>query len=324
MITKLWEKIGEGLGQQLTSLSFGAAAAFWAGAVLVLGLKVGWPGVEGFINKVAGQSSQLLAAVGAIFVLLGTQAVASLVRSTVLRLAEGYWPWLGRRISAALTRKLGAAKRKKESEYQALARRGRESLNAEELSRYCRLDAELRRYPVDLRLLMPTPLGNLLRGAEEAPGARYGPEVGATWAHLWLVLPKELKEEIAGARASLDGAGEMLFLSLVFVGWALVPPILSWVSAGVVILALLIGLLAYLAAFRAAGAYAALLRAAYDLHRFALYEQLRLSPPTDAAAEKALGESLTAYLFRGEAQDDLHFAGHGATPALGPNESIDD
>jgi hypothetical protein len=101
--------------------------------------------------------------------------------------------------------------------------------------------------------------------------------------------------------------------------WAIVPPILSWASLGSLAISLLIGSLAYLAALRAGGAYGELLRAAYDLHRFALYEQLRWQPPTAAADEKALGERLTVYLFRGEAPEGLTFV----APATRAREDLE-
>jgi hypothetical protein len=62
---------------------------------------------------------------------------------------------------------------------------------AEQKADYANLDAELAHYPVDPRRLMPLPVGNTLRAAEEYPQVRYGLATSACWPRLWLVMSQE-------------------------------------------------------------------------------------------------------------------------------------
>jgi len=54
-----------------------------------------------------------------------------------------------------------------------------------------------------------------------------------------------------------------------------------------------------------------LIEAAYDLHRTALYQRLRWPLPTSPAEEHAIGQQLTAYLWRGSNQNAPTFTPPG-------------
>ena len=64
---------------------------------------------------------------------------------------------------------------------------------------------------------------------------------------------------------------------------------------------------AYWGMTNAAGIYADLLRATFDLYRFALYEQLRWPLPSGPAGEQDCGQELSEYLFRGTAGGKVQF-----------------
>jgi hypothetical protein len=165
---------------------------------------------------------------------------------------------------------------------------------------YALLDARRARYPADVRYVMPTPLGNLLRTAEEYPLVRYGLAIGVCWPRLWLLLPKETQEALSAARQSLNSAARLFFWGLLFAVWT------AWAWwATLAALGMLV--VAYWAMVQAAGVYGDLLRAAFDLHRFALYEALRLPAPAGPDHEEADGQQLSEYLFRGTIQQDLRF-----------------
>jgi len=60
-----------------------------------------------------------------------------------------------------------------------------------------------------------------------------------------------------------------------------------------------------------ASAFGDLLRSAFDVHRFTLYDTLRLPRPKDPAGEPASGKILTEYLFRGTTGAMLRFTAGG-------------
>jgi hypothetical protein len=64
-------------------------------------------------------------------------------------------------------------------------------------------------------------------------------------------------------------------------------------------LGLLGALFCYRWAVAAAAVYGELLEATYDVHRWSLYAELHWPPPANPSEEKAVGEALTSYLYRG-------------------------
>jgi hypothetical protein len=165
---------------------------------------------------------------------------------------------------------------------------------------HARLDARLARYPVDPRRLMPTRLGNLLRAAEEYPQVRYGLATSVCWPRLWLLLPEEAQKTLAGARQRLNGAARFSLWGALFASWT----VWAWWAAPLAVVA---AIAAYWAMLDAAGVYGDLLRAAFDLHRFALYEALRWPLPAGPEGEEVQGQRLSEYLFRGAASKSVQF-----------------
>ncbi len=147
---------------------------------------------------------------------------------------------------------------------------------------------------------MPMKLGNILRAAENYPFERYGLVTNICWPRLWLLLPDGAKKEITEARTTLNTAALIFLWSLLFLVWT----IWAW---WVPLVTLVFAIWAYRWALSAAGVYGDLLEAAFDLHRFALYEELRFPLPEDTSVEKAKGEQLTAYLFYGLVDEPITF-----------------
>jgi hypothetical protein len=246
-------------------------------------------------------------AVGGLIVVVGSAALVEGMQQAVLRWLEGYWPrWLlplGRLGRAWQVRRVRRLRRR----YTALARRYAH-LSPEERAEYARLDAELHTYPSDPHLL-PTRLGNLLRAAEEHGYRRYRLVTGVIWPRLWLVLPKETREEITAARARMDGAVRLVIWSVLLAVWTpLAWGMPWWVCCGLAAAAALGGCVAWRHLGRMAGLYGDLLRAAVDVHRFALYETLHLPLPTSPVEERLIGEQATMWLWRGRGEG-IHYVG---------------
>ena len=66
---------------------------------------------------------------------------------------------------------------------------------------------------------MPTPLGNLLRAAEEYPYLHYGLITSICWPRLWLLLPPETQTAVSSARQRLERAAQLALWGLLFLVW---------------------------------------------------------------------------------------------------------
>ncbi len=292
MFTKFWDKLAEGLAGQWTAQVLGPALAFWGGGLLAWAWRHGWQPLFNWLAALNNTAAYIALAVGGLMLLAASAAVMSWLQLSVLRLAEGYWPGPLRRLRFALARRLANRLQALEERWQELADIPPEQRTAEQQAEYARLDAELARYPVDPRHLMPTRLGNLLQSAEEYPQVRYGLTMSVCWPRLWLLLPKETQEALTNARERLNSATRLLAWGLLFAVWT----VWAWWAAPVTIAAVIA---AYWGMLGAAGVYGDLLRAAVDLHRLALYEALRWPLPSGPDDEPAHGRQLSEYLFRG-------------------------
>lgn len=206
-----------------------------------------------------------------------------------LRVLEGYWPLFWReagifrhqRLRDDMSARWRVLRPKLEAGLLDIAER--HELGA--------IESRLRRYPARDRV-MPTLLGNILRVAESRPFDKYGLDAVVCWPRLWLLLPKENREDIAAVRGRLDDAVRIWLWSLASLVWA-------WWMSPLLALAAFAAWLAHRAAREAARDYADLVESAFDARRILLYEAHGWPMPTTPASEKALGESLTNYLFGG-------------------------
>jgi hypothetical protein len=235
----------------------------------------------------------------ALLLVAGSAMAAERLTAPFLRLLEGYWPagrprWLWQSLVNLARRR----RRQLRDEWGELRRL--ESRGPSEQMREGVLARRLHSLPPE-ELAMPTALGNILRAGELRPARRYGLDAVVVWPRLWLLLPDTTSQEISGARAGLDGAGRSIMWLVAAVAWsAFVWWLGPLVLAGAV-------LLYRSAVLPAALVYSDLVEAAFDLHRPALYEALRLPLPERAQDEAAAGRALTQYLWEGHAPDDLKF-----------------
>jgi MFS family permease len=222
------------------------------------------------------------AAIVVLAVIIGTQVVA------MTRLLEGYWRW--RWVIATLGR-LGRWREKK--------RRTRLAADATELGY---LHGYLA-FPPDPAPVLPTRLGNALRAAESYPGdkERWGLDAAFWWPRLYLILPDSARDQVDGARASLDQLAVLTMLSAAFgvVALALSCHWLNlWVGVSCGIGALLLSRCTYLAAVTAAGVFGELVRSSYDLFRGDLLAKLGWAMPATLAEERRLWAALSQQLYR--------------------------
>lgn len=300
MLDTFWEKLGEGLAGEWNARLLGPAFAFWGGGLMVWAMNTsdGWATISQFLKDASVTSGVAMLVAGVLLLSVSAGVVGWLSHST-LRWVEGYWPrvlsWLGDR----LVRRVNENYRKDREELKGLNQKYKAgSLDRKETNRFAQLDADLDNIPVDAVLRLPTRAGNILRAAEEYPNRCFGLEISTTWPRLWLILPERGQKELSEARQALNSSAQLMIWGVAFIVWV----IFAWWAA-------LIGLAVILAAYwrllGAAEVYGQLLRAAYDLHRFALYEGLHWPLPIDAVTEKVFGEALTLYLKRNLPPDGL-------------------
>jgi hypothetical protein len=132
-------------------------------------------------------------------------------------------------------------------------------------------------------------LGNILRTYELSPLEKYGLNAFVCWPRLWFVLPKEIREEISHAREELDTTAQVFTWGFLFLFWA----VFAWwaIPAG-----LLLMLLSYRWALRAADIYGKLIVSAFDVYRYDLYEKLRFKIPETPEEERKTGEAVSRFL----------------------------
>jgi hypothetical protein len=296
-VGKFWESVGEKLADRWAAVSV-PALVFWLGGLLA------WADGHGGFHALKAPADWLGKQPGptqiaiVLIALLGVAAsgvVVTRLTTPVLRLMEGYWPCfldVARRPLVERARKKADSIR---SEFQAVAGpvlTGTPPPTPQQRADYTRLTQRWRRFPGHGRY-QPTRVGNTLRAGESRPVDKYGLDAVAVWPHLWLLLPETARSELAAARGSLDSAvgafiGGILFV--VFTPWT------PWAAVA--------GLAAAAVAYwlwvpDRAEVYVDLVEAAFDLHRGALYSQLRWPMPENPQDERAKGRQLTAYLLRG-------------------------
>ncbi|MER8161128.1 hypothetical protein [Streptomyces sp. NPDC094472] len=265
---------------------------FWAGGFAAVAWGTGRSPVDRLRSLTPGTQALVVAAALLAFALSGV-AVRRLTPA-VLTFLEGYgWPGQLRRY--ATTRQEARRHRLRERWERLRAALGDAAapVAPDTYDAFVRTDAALRRIPGAPERQLPTWVGNTLRSAELRPYQKYGLDAVKCWPHLWLVLPAEVRDQIARARAALDSAVSALIWSAGFVVWT---PWAGWAAPVAAIAAAAV----YRGALRGpCAALADLLEASYDLHRTALYTALRWPLPTDPAHERESGKLLTAYLWRG-------------------------
>lgn len=293
MLDKFWDSLGGGLAVRMAGLGW-PAALFWLGGLLM------WAGgphrlsaLTGWLNRQStpAQIATLLAVLAAVAC---SAALVDRITLPALRLLEGYWPtWM-----SGLRRRLvdrGDAKAAVEDKaWQQLAPDVLErTATSEQLTAFAGLDQRRRRRPANPAQRLPTRIGNILRAGECWPADKYGLDAVAVWPRLWLVLPEVTRRELTAARTALDQSVATALWGLLFCSFSAWSLLALPIGFGVAVSAVAIWVPPR------AEVFADLVESAFDLHRVALYRQLRWPLPGTPAQEPAFGRELTAYLWRG-------------------------
>lgn len=311
MLTKFWDKITENLAQEWQIALMAPSFVFWSAGLALYAIRHGW---QPILNMIAGWNiAQSVAAILAgLGILTISTALINQFTVPILRLLEGYWRAPFSSLANSRIAATNQQIKEKEERWNWLAqRKAANELTALQLREYALLDADLFNYPLNENWRMPTRLGNLMRAAEEYANVHYGLEITITWSRLWLLLPASTQQEISRSRQNLDRAIHIFTWAILFTGWAIWNP---WA----VVISIFLSVVFYQSILQNAGAYAELLKAAYDLNRFNLYDALHWPKPDSPQAEIRAGQALTNFLHRAEANKkikyDFHTADDKSTP----------
>lgn len=308
MLAGFWQAVGGKLADRWAAVSV-PALIFWLGGFAA------WTYHRGGLHTLSGQiwlkGQTAVEQVAVIVIALLAVALSGIAveraAAPALRLLEGYWPsWtrpLRRPLADWLARRAAAEVPKWQAAYARV--RGADP-SAEDFAVYARLERRRRRRPAAAVYFLPTPIGNILRAAERRPIDKYGLDTIIIWPQLWLLLPETTRSELRAARASLDAAVTAAIWGILFCAFA---PF-AWV---VIPLGLAVAIIAVVVVAPArAQAFGELIEAAYDLHRTAVYRQLRWPLPASPEQEHQVGSQLTSYLWRGSDRAEPAFTGSTA------------
>lgn len=151
-------------------------------------------------------------------------------------------------------------------------------------------------YPGELRRVMPTRLGNVLRESEDRAGKQYGLDTMVIAPHLSLIAKPEHYAYVHDRQKAMDLAITVCLMSALGTGvsavlltddgwWSLFAFVPFGVAYG-----------SYLGAVAAARSYNVAIETVTDLSRFALYDALRLAQPTTGMEERQLAKELVGLL----------------------------
>jgi hypothetical protein len=164
-------------------------------------------------------------------------------------------------------------------------------------------------YPEDLRRVMPTRLGNVLRRSEDRAGKQYGLDTMVIAPHLSLIAKPEHYAYVQDRQKAMDLAITMCLVGALATGisavllsddgwWSLfsfVPFIVAYAS--------------YLGAVASARSYNVAMATVTDLSRFALYDALHVAQPMTGEAEVQTAQDLMA-LLRGAPRPRMKLVDH--------------
>ncbi|ABW30387.1 hypothetical protein [Acaryochloris marina] len=290
--TNFIDNIGSKLSDPQFSSFLAPSFIFWFGGLLAYINKYGITSLELFLN----QYSEISKIIFLIFAFILITLSAFLVKSfdlSLLRLLEGYWP-----IYMQSLKKILIARKRKlishaEHHWQQLAvKKELSNLTRDEHELYIRLDQNLRQYPTDPMMLMPTKLGNILRSHESQTLSRFGLDANVCWPRLWLLLPEKVKFELQSARSDLYISTRLFFWSCIFSFWG----IWLWWAFPLSIISVFI---CYQSILKNASIFGCLCESTFDLYRRSLYDSLGWSLPTNLSNEHESGLKLSEFFWRG-------------------------
>jgi hypothetical protein len=224
-------------------------------------------------------------------IVLGGQSLS------ILRFFEGYWSFPG----AESLKTIGTDWHKKilrelEATMQRDDEEGKKTSEAyEKMYDY---------YPPtygDFSEVMPTRIGNILKGSELYASDRYQIDSVLIWPRLHKLFPAAFVEEIALLRGGLDSMLIITTLGLVFAvvagSYLLIVRADWWLFLLSFWGGLILAWIAYRSALSNAVLYGLHIKIAFDLYRNELLKQMRLKLPRTQAKEKEIWDKLGQFLY---------------------------
>lgn len=299
MLDKFWESIGENLAGEWLKHVFSPAFLFWAGGFGFFVAQQGWQKVwNELIGKRMIEQAGML--VSALIVLIMSSLLMKNLRFPILRLLEGYWPRPLEKLEIFFSNILNQRFENQEQKWNELKKN--ESMLMRVQHRHLSdLEMKTRYFPVLLKDVQPTVLGNIIRAAETTPFNKYGLDAVACWPSLWLLIPNEARENMRANRESLMNKVELWAWGLLFLIWGF------W-SLWAVAIAIIWLILSVNWLHQSAIVYGNLLEAIFDLYRWKIYENVRWPVPEKSGnAELEVGKRLSEFLWRGTTEHPVEY-----------------
>ncbi|MFI6847278.1 hypothetical protein ACIBJD_21945 [Kitasatospora sp. NPDC050467] len=297
MIAEFWSGVSERLAERTVALLVSPALAFWSiGACWFFVFRRSR--FDASLDRVVhfSPTTQVVALVVFLMVALATEGLVKQLVPLALRMLQGFWPRPLAPLRSRLIRRQRARLAELEDRWQHLYPRVVErSAGPDEEDELLAVEHLLAALSSRPGRILPTRLGNVLRAGETGVHDKYGLDPVHCWPALWLLLPEQTRNEVAGARSALD-TGTTWWL------WALLLSVRSVASPWILLVAATGCVLAYLALLTSAARYAELVDATFVNHRGLLYDALGRPRPAAPQAEAALGRQLTTSIRRGPAE----------------------
>jgi hypothetical protein len=290
MYSKFLEGMTGKVAEQWVTNLLTPAFVFWSGGLAASIYRFGWNPLKEWVLK-QPQSFQVGLLIAGLLVIVTSATIVQRCDRFMLRLLEGYWPSWMKYFRQTRTQWYWQKWEQNVKRWSELYSKGEDDLTAEELNEYAHLDWSIVHSPAKKNQFMPTRLGNLLRASEYRSKERYGLDAVVCWPRLWLLIPDSTRKELQESRAALNTAVRICLWSLLFLIWT---PFAWWAP----LFALPAVWLSYRMTLSTASVYVDLLEAAFDVHRYLLYQSLRVKLPKNPIEEAQDGKKLTQYLWR--------------------------
>jgi hypothetical protein len=160
------------------------------------------------------------------------------------------------------------------------------------LSRIAEAERARNSFPLALRNVMPTRLGNVLRRAESQAGSQYGLDALQAVPHLLQIAPPGQVDYVNDQRTQLDLAIRMTFMSGLACGTAVLFLCHRHFWVLIAFIPYMLAYLSYRGSVIAADHYGSALDTLINLNRFELYKQLHLKLPEQTEAERDSNKEL--------------------------------
>lgn len=182
------------------------------------------------------------------------------------------------------------------------------SVSTETKAQYMKLMLKRRRdFPLSNEDIMATSFGNIMRTAENYPYETYGIDAVAVWSRFVGVMPSEFADYIDNARASIDFAANLLFLSLMFslqyIIFALITD--SWPVYWAPVFAVLLAIFSYRLSITTGRQWGERIKAVFDLYRSDLLQKLGFEIPLTWEEERNCWREVNQTFLYWDPPDDL-------------------